>query len=172
MISFFIAEFTVIRPDPGMLVWTTIVFLIFWFLIGKFAFKPIGTALKDRENSIQNALDEAKRTREEMSKLKAENEQILAQAREERASILKEAKETKDSIISEAKNKAKDEAQKIVSNALMEIENQRKAAITDLKNTAGMLALDIAEKVLRKELSGDSAQQSYVKTLIDEIKLN
>ena len=95
MNTLFLAEFSVIRPEPGMLVWTTIIFLIFWLLIGKFAFKPIGEALKTRENTIQNALDEAKRTKIEMEQLKSENDRILAEAREERAKMLKEAKETK-----------------------------------------------------------------------------
>lgn len=172
MNTLFLAEFSVIRPEPGMLFWTTLIFLLFWFLIGKFAFKPIGDALKNRENTIQSALDEAKKTKIEMEQLKAENDKILAQAREERAQMLKEAKETKDSIISEAKGKAKDEAQKIVAGAMNEIENQKKAALTEVKNMAGLMAIEIAEKVMRKELKGNAEQESYVKSLVNEIKLN
>lgn len=172
MNTLFLAEFSVIRPEPGMLVWTTLIFLIFWFIIGKFAFKPIGEALKNRENTIQSALDEAKRTKIEMEQLKSENDKILAEAREERSKMLKEAKETKEAIISEAKGKAKDEAQKIVAGAMNEIENQKKAAITELKNMAGLMAIDIAEKVIRKDLKDNAEQQSYVNSLINEIKLN
>ena len=90
-----LADFSVIRPEPGMLIWTTIIFLLFWFILGKLAFKPIGEALKSRENSIQSALDEAKNARLEMEHLKSENDKILAEAREERSKMLKEAKETK-----------------------------------------------------------------------------
>jgi len=88
----FLADFSVIKPEPGLLIWTTIIFLIFWFLMSRFAFKPIGAALKQRETDIQDALDEAKKARLEMSQLQAQNEKLLTQAREERTAILKEAK--------------------------------------------------------------------------------
>ena len=168
----FLADFTPIRPDFGLLFWTTVIFLIFWWMMAKYAFNPIKDALKTREADIQGALDEAKRAREDMQNLKSENEKILAEARTERANILKEAKEVKESIINEAKTKAKEDAQRIVASAKTEIENQKMAAMIDVKNKAGMMALDIAEKVLRKELKGDAAQESYVNDLVDEIKLN
>lgn len=155
-----------------MIIWTIIIFALFWLLIGKAAFGPITRALKAREDSIQSALDEAKNAREEMAKLKAENEQILAEAREERAKILKEAMDTKSSIITEAKDKAKEEAQRIVANAKMEIENEKQSALREVKNEVGMMALDIAGKLLRKELAGNEEQETFVNKLIDEIKLN
>ena len=168
----FLIDFTPIKPDFGLLFWTTIIFGIFWILIGKFAFRPIAQALKKREDDIQGALDEAKRTRQEMANLKAENEELLAQAREERSKILKEAKEIKENIISEARVKAKEEAQKIVTNAKEQIENQKMAAIIDLKNQIGKMSLEIAEKVIRKELQSDTAQEQFVNGLVKEIKLN
>jgi len=168
----FLADFSVIRPDFGLFFWSVLIFLIFWFMMSRLAFKPISEALAKRENDIQDALDQAEKARQEMSNLKAENEQILAQAREERAQILKEANDVKNGIISEARDKAKEEANRIVTNAKLEIENQRKAAVTDLKNEAGRMAVTIAEKILRKQLSGDSDQQAYVDSLVDEIKLN
>ena len=167
-----LADFSVIRREPGMLIWTTIIFLLFWFILGKLAFKPIGEALKTRENSIQNALDEAKKAREEMENLKSENDKILAEAREERTKLLKEAKETKDAIITEAKTKAKEDAQKIVSNALLEIENQKKSAMAEIKNMTGNLAVEIAEKLIKKDLKGNAEQEAYVNSLINDIKLN
>ena len=173
MIDFILlADFSVIRPEPGLFIWTVLIFTLFWFLMGRFAFRPIQNALKKREDEIQSSLDEAKNARLEMAKLKAENEEILKQAYEERAKIIKEAKVVKDSIIKEAQVKAKEEAQKIVTNAKQEIENQKMAAITEVKNLTGMMALDIAEKVLRKELKGDADQEAYVNTLMKEIKLN
>lgn len=168
----FLVDFNVIKPDPGLIFWTALIFLLVWGFLGRTAFRPIQNALKKREEDIQHALDEAKRAREEVAGLKADNEKLLAEAREERSKILKEAKEVKDAIIKEAKEKAKEEAQKIVVNATQEIENQRMAAVTDLKNQAGLMALEIAEKLIRKELSGDSANEAFVKTLVNEIKLN
>ncbi|MEM9920255.1 MAG: F0F1 ATP synthase subunit B [Bacteroidota bacterium] len=167
-----LADFSVIKPDVGLLFWTTIIFLGVWFMLGRFAFRPIQEALKDRENSIQDALDEAKRAKEEMSNLKAENERILAEAREERAKILRDAKEMKDSIVNEAKVKAKEEAKRIVTSAKTEIENQKIAAMVDVKNQAGLMALAIAEKVIKKQLTGDAEQEKFANSLIDDLKLN
>ncbi|MEK7255661.1 MAG: F0F1 ATP synthase subunit B [Bacteroidota bacterium] len=168
----FLIDFTPIKPDFGMLFWTTVIFLIFWFMIGKLAFKPIANALKQRETDIQNALDEAKKARQEMSNLKAENEALLVQAREERAQILREAKEARENIIGKSKEEAKVEAQKIVASAKEQIENQKMAAIVDLKNQVGSIALEIAEKVLRRELQGNAAQEEFVGGLVKDIKLN
>lgn len=168
----YLLGFNPMLPDVGLIVWSTVTFLAFWLIVGKFAFKPISGALRKREDDIQTALDEAKKAQEEMAALKADNERILSEAREERARILKESKDAGDKIISESKAKAKDEADKIVSNAKLEIENQKKMAIDEVKNQVGNMALDIAEKVLRKELANDAAQQSYVDDLVRDIKLN
>ncbi len=168
----FLADFSVIKPDPGLLIWTTIIFGLFWFLMSRFAFKPIAESLKTREQDIQNSLDEAKRAREEMSHLQAENEKLLAQAREERTQILKEAKEAKEEIIAEAKERANAEYKRKVESAIQDIENQKQAAMVALKNQAGQLAIDIAEKVLRKELADKTAQETYAKSLAESIKLN
>lgn len=166
----FLAEFTPIQPDFGLIFWTTIVFGIFWFMMAKFSFGPIRDALKKRNSDIQTALDEAKRARDEMSNLKAENAKVMNQAREERTKILKEAKEAHATIVNEAKTKAKEEAQRIVSNAQAEIENQKLAAMAEVKNEAGRIALEIAEKIIRQKLQGDAAQESYVNNLVDEMK--
>lgn len=167
----FLADFSVIKPDAGLIFWTTVFFIIFWWLMSKFAFKPIANALKKRELDIQNALDEAKKAKEEMSNLKAENEKLLMQAREERANILKEAKDTKNAIINEAKDKAKEEANKIVVNAKAEIENSKKAALLEVKNQVGAMALDIAERVIKKELQGNKEQESFVDSLVKELNI-
>ena len=168
----FLGDFSVIRPEPGLLFWTTVIFLIFWFLMSRFAFKPIAESLKKRESDIQDALDEAKKAREEMANLQAENEKLLAQAREERANILKEAKEAKDEILAEAKERANTEYKRKVESALQDIENQKMAALVELKNNAGLLALEIAEKVLTKELGNKAEQEAYAKSLVDSIKMN
>jgi F-type H+-transporting ATPase subunit b len=168
----FLADFNVLKPEPGLLIWTTIIFLLFWFLMSRFAFKPIGAALKQRENDIQSALNEAKMAREEMSNLQAENEKLLAQAREERSAILKEAKDAKDEIIAEAKERANAEYKRKVESALQDIENQKMAALVSLKNEVGSMAVEIAEKILRRELANKTEQESYAKSLADNIKMN
>ncbi len=169
---FSLISFTPFQPTPGLAIWSLLIFLLFWGIMYKVAFKPIAEALSKRENDIQDAIDQAKFAREEMSNMKSENEKLLAQAREERAKILQEAKEIKNQMISEAKEKAKEEASKIVSNAMIDIENQRKAAITEVKNELGIMALSIAEKVIRKELKGNAEQELFVNTLVKEIQLN
>ena len=159
-------------PEPGLLIWTTIIFAIFWFLMSRFAFKPIAESLKKREHDIQDALDQAKKAREEMSHLQAENEKLLAQAREERAQILKEAKEAKEEIIADAKERANAEYKRKVESALHDIENHKNAAMVELKNKSGQLAIEIAEKVLHRELGNKSDQENFAKNLVDEIKLS
>ncbi len=170
--SFVLMEFNVIKPELGGIFWSTLIFGLFWFLIGKMAFKPIANALKKRENDIQSALDEAKKAKEEMANLKSENEKLLVKAREERAALLQEAKEAKNRIISEAKAAAKTEASKIMSQSMLEIENQKKAAIKEVKSEIGAMALQIAEKVIKKQLAGDREQESLVKAFVDDIRLN
>ena len=169
---FFLADFNVIRPDIGLLFWTTLFFLLFWYLMKRFAFGPLTESLKKRQSDIETALNEAKKAKEEMSALNARNEELIKEAREERAKIIKEAKAAKESMINDAKVKAKEEANRIVSSAKAEIEAQKKAAITEVKNEVGQMALGIAEKVIRKELQGNPDQESFVNKLVDEIKLN
>jgi len=164
--------FAPFQPAPGLAIWSLIIFFLFWFIMSKVAFKPIIKGIKDRENDIQNALDEAKKAKEEMSNLKSENEALLQQAREERAAMLVEAKETKNSIISEAKNKAKAEANKIMTDAKNEIENQKKAALAEVKSEVGVMALQIAEKIMKKDLQGDSNQMDLVNKLVAEVNQN
>ncbi len=165
-------SFTPFQPTPGLAFWSLIIFVLFWLIMGKYAFKPIAQALEKREGDIQDALDQAKKAKEEMANMKAENDKLLATAREERSKILQEAKELKNQMINEAKDKAKAEAAKIVSSAKAEIENQKKAALTEVKNQVGNMALDIAEKVIKKQLSGQAEHESFVKNLVDDMNLN
>ena len=165
-------RFSPFLPDPGQLLWTTLIFILFWIIIGRTAFKPIQNALKKRENDIQDALDEAKRAREEMSNLQSRNKELENEAQVERAKILKEAKDAKESILKEAKDRANVEYKKQLESAKEEIQNQKMAAITDLKNQVGNMAIEIAEKVLQRELGDKPAQEKFVNELVDDIKLN
>lgn len=167
-----LAKFWPLLPEPGLLLWTTVIFFLFWTIVGKKAFKPIAEALEKREGDIESALKEAEKARLEMADLKSQNDQILAEAREERSKILKEAKEMSKNMIQEAKDKAQVEAKKIMTNANAEIENKKVAAMIDVKNQAGLLALDIAEKVIKKDLKGDNEHVRFVNDLVNEIKLN
>jgi F-type H+-transporting ATPase subunit b len=172
MTTLFLADFSVIRPDPGLLFWTLLIFILVWGILGRAAFGPIQRALKKRENNIQDSLEEAKRAREEMSKLNDDSQRLLAEAREERARMLQDAERERARIVAEARDEAKAEARKVAANAKRDIENMRQAAIVDLKNQAGKLSVDVAEKILRKELSSGPAQAQFAQQLVDEFKLN
>lgn len=161
-----------VKPDIGLLFWMLVTFTIVLILLRKFAWKPILSALKSREESIENALQEAERAREEMSKLKSDNEDILREARTERDKILKEARAAKESMISDAKAKAKEEADRMISNAREAITNEKMAAVTELSNLVAKLSIEIAEKVTRNSLDDDASQKELVDTLIKEAKLN
>ena len=161
-----------LTPDLGLIIWTILSFLIVFFLLKKYAWKPIVNSLNQREKGIADALSSAENIKIEMSQLKSENEALLAKAREERAQMLREAKDTKDKIISEAKEQAKVETNKIIQDAQSIIEQQKMAAITDLKNQAGNLVIELSEKILRRELGNKSEQEKYIRQLADNAKFN
>ena len=167
-----LASFDVIKPDPGLIFWTSLVFITLWIVVGKMAFKPIANALKTRENDIQDALNAAEVAKAELSNLKSENEKLLQEARAEKTRILSEAKEISDKMIRESKEKAKEEANKIAQQARVEIESQKRAALEDMKNQVASFAIEISEQILRKELSDKSAQKELVTSLVKDIKLN
>ncbi len=164
--------FEVFKPSPGLALWSLVFFLLFWFIIGKMAFKPIIRSLRTREDDIQKALDAAKEAKEEMQSLKAENDKIMAEAREERAKIIAEAKEMGNSLVSEAKNKAKEEANRMISNAKREIETEKNNALAEVKKEVGTMAIAIAEQLLKKELSGKQEQGKLIETMMNDISSN
>ncbi len=161
-----------LTPDLGLFVWNVIIFLFLLLILRVLAWKPILKSLKARETGISDSLASAEKIKVEMAQMKSENEALLAKAREERAQMLKEARETKDKMINEAKDLAKIEAGKIITDAQAVIETQKMAAITEIKNQVGTLVVEVAEKVLRRELSNKSEQESYIRQLSNEVKLN
>lgn len=161
-----------ITPGIGLIFWMLLTFTTVMFLLKKFAWKPILSTLKEREDSIENALKAASDAKLQMAKLKSDNEQILAEARNERDALLKEARETQDMIISEAKNKAKDEATKLVVAAQAAIQNEKTAALESMKEQIVTLSIEVSEKILRKELSSDVKQSDLLSNLVKDIKLN
>lgn len=161
-----------LTPELGLFFWTLIAFLLVFFILRKFAWKPILSTLDEREKGIADSIATAERVKNEMSQLKSENEKLMAQAREERTQMLKEAKEMKDRIINEAKDQAKIEAGKIMTDAQLQIQQQKMAALTEVKNEIGNLAVEVAGKILRKQLSAADGQDAYMKMLAEDIKLN
>lgn len=159
-------------PHLGLIVWTIIAFLVVLFILKKYAWAPILKGLDNREANIADSIATADKVRFEMAQLKSENEELLALAREERAAMLKEAKEIKDRMITAAKDEAKVQAAKIITDAHASIHNQKMAAMTDLKNQVGNLVIEVSEKILRRELSNKTEQETYIRQLATDAKLN
>ena len=161
-----------VTPGIGLIFWSTLFFLVLLFILGKFAWPAILTAVKARNESIRQALDAADTAKEEMAPLQADNEKILAEAKEARNALLKEAKQVKDKLIADAKEIASEEAQKIVQNARDTIQSEKAAAINDMKEQMASLSVDIAEQILRAKLQESKAQKELVDKLINEADLN
>ena len=159
-----------VTPAIGLIFWTTVVFTLLVLLLKKFAWKPILSAVDERNQSIKNSLSQAEKARNEMSELTANNEKIIAQAKVDRDIILKEARDMKNEIISEAKDKASNEAEKLVSTAKEQILNEKMKAITELKNHVADLSIEMAEKILSSELSDVAKQKELVKKALKESK--
>jgi F-type H+-transporting ATPase subunit b len=162
----------IVSPGIGLILWMTVSFAALIFILRRFAWIPILKSLREREDTIDEALNQANKAREEMKTLKAGNELLLKEAQEERNVILRDARKVKDSIIEEARIKANEEANNIVENAKDRIENEKMAAMTDLKNQIAALSIEVAEKILERELSADNKQEEYISKLIKETKLN
>ncbi len=161
-----------LTPAVGLLIWQIVIFSVVVFLLGKFAWKPVVNGLKEREASIDSALRMAEETRAEMAKLKANNEQLLAEARAERDKMIREAKNVTDKMIADAKDKATAESNRIMQDASEAMAQERVAVIAQMKKDVAALSIEIAEKVLRKELNDKKAQQTLVSDLIADAKLN
>jgi len=162
----------IVTPAFGLVFWTGIVFVILLFLLAKFAWKPILNAVNERESSIEKALKGAEEAEKRMAALVADNEAAKKEAMIERDNLMKEARATRDSIVAEAKTAASEEAARVMSSAREEIEIQKKAAIADIKTQVASLSIEIAEKVIKQNLSSDDKQKELVNSLLAETKLN
>lgn len=161
-----------VTPGFGLVVWTIITFLILLFILRKFAWKPILGAVEERENGIKGALASAENARKEMENLKSDNERILNEARAEREAMLKDAREIKAKMIADAKDEAQSQANKMIQQAQTAIESEKKAAMAELRNQVAILSVDIAEKVVREELSNKDRQLKLVESMLSDAKLN
>lgn len=161
-----------ITPSLGLLFWTTIIFVVLMLILSKFAWKPIVSALEDREKFISESLYQAQQAKDEMAKLKSDNESLLAQARLERDKMLKDAQTVVTNTISEAKEKAGIEAEKMITIARQQILNEKNAAIYELKNLVATTSVEIAEQIVKKNLVSDAAQSELIEAYLKESKFN
>jgi F-type H+-transporting ATPase subunit b len=160
-----------VTPQLGLLVWPALSFLLLLVVLRKYAWKPILESVNERDQQIRQALDAAKEAKEAMVRLQSDNDKLMAQARAERDAMLVEAKKTRDHIVTEAKTKAEEEGKRLLDIARQEIANDRKAAMTEVRNLVANLSVDIAEKLLRKELEKSDSQQSYLRQQLDELRI-
>ena len=156
----------------GLFFWQIIVLVVLIWLLKKFAWKPILDALKEREKGIQDALDSAENARKEMQNLQADNEKLLQEARMERDNMLKEARQIKEKMIAEAKDEAQQEGSKMIEQAKVTIQNEKNSALADIKNQVSTLSVQIAEKIMREELSTKARQEKLVDKMLDDVSLN
>ena len=154
------------------MVWASLAFIIVPILLKRLAWGPILSGLKEREESISRSLGEAEKARQEIAGLKSDNEKLLQEARNERDAILREAREMKDQIVAEAREQAKSDAEKLIAAAREAVNNEKLAAMAELKIHVASLSLDIAERVVRQSLSNDQNQKELVEKLLQETKLN
>lgn len=156
----------------GLFIWQVVIFVGLIFLLKKFAWKPILTAVNEREEGIKNALLSAENAKKEMQDLQANNERILQEARLERDTLLKEAREMKEKMIADAKEEAAVQGQKMIEQAKASIESEKNAAMAELKSQVSSLSLEIAEKLLKDELSNKESQVKLVEKMLGDVKLN
>jgi F-type H+-transporting ATPase subunit b len=161
-----------LTPGSGLIIWQTIVFVGLFLFLAKFAWKPILSSLKERESSIQHALDSAERAKQEILLLKSDNEKLLKEAREERERIMREAREAANRMKEEAQIDAKKSADKIVQDARAAIIIEKQAALKEVKVQVAMFSLEIAEKLMKKNLADDKSQKDLVNNYINDLKIN
>ncbi|MEQ8304069.1 MAG: F0F1 ATP synthase subunit B [Cyclobacteriaceae bacterium] len=161
-----------LTPGVGLIFWQAVVFILLFFLLAKMAWKPILASLKEREDSIQSSLDSAEKAKLEMASLKADNEKLLKEAREERDKILRDARDAANRLHDQAQVDAKKNADKIIEDAKAIINIEKEAAMRDVRAQVAAFSLEVAEKLLKKNLSDDKAQKDLVNRFVGEIKMN
>lgn len=163
---------SLITPDFGLLFWMTIVFLIVLGIVSKFGFKVIVKMVNDRKDYIDSCLQKAHEANKKLANIKVESDALLQEARERQAAILKEAAATRDAIVEKAQDKAHEESNRLLTEAKVEIENQRQAAVSDIRKQVATLSVEIAEKVLREKLGDEKTQMDLIERMLDEISLS
>jgi F-type H+-transporting ATPase subunit b len=163
---------SLVSPAIGLVFWTTIIFILFFLILKKFAWKPILNAVKARDEMIKGSLAAAEKARKEMAKLQSDNEAILKKAREEREGILKEARDVRDKLIAEAKGRASEEADRLVEKARAGIERENAIALADIREQVANLSVDIASKLLGEKLKQTGEQQKLIDNYLKDVDFN
>lgn len=161
-----------LTPDIGLIFWQTVVFILVFLVLAIFVWKPIAGALRARESKIEDSLRAAELAKEEMEQIKADNEYLLQEARAERDTILKEAVSVANQIKEDAKNETSKIASKMIDDAKSSIQSEKKAALAEVKNMVATLSLEVAEKLLRENLSDDKSQKALIDKFLKEVKVN
>ena len=160
---------SILTPDLGLLFWMLLAFLVVFFVVAKFGFPAIIGMVEDRKRYIDESLQKAHEASERLANIQKEGESMLQEARQKQAQILKEAAETRDAIVAQAQEKAREEGNRLISEAKGEIESQKQAAISEIRAQVAELFVKVAEKILRKELSSDAKQMETIDRLLDEV---
>lgn len=160
---------SILTPDPGLLFWMLIAFLVVFFVLAKFGFPAIISMVEKRNNFIDESLHKAQEASARLENIKQEGESILQEARDRQAAILKEAAATRDAIVENAQAHAREESARILNEAKAEIESQKQAAISDIRKQVALMSVEVSEKVLRKKLDTDKAQMDYIDMMLDEV---
>lgn len=163
---------SILTPDLGLLFWMLLAFLVVFFVLAKWGFPAIINMVDNRKKYIDESLEKAKQAASQLENIKQKSESLLQEAREKQASILKEAAATRDAIVEKAQDKAREESVRILGEAKAEIENQKQAAISEIREQVAILSVEVSEKILRKKLSTDEAQMDYINQMLDEVTLN
>jgi F-type H+-transporting ATPase subunit b len=161
-----------LTPSTGLFFWQLVIFLGLFFLLAKFAWKPILSGLKEREESIQTALDSAERAKQDMAALQAGNEKLLKEAREERDKILRDARAAASLLQEQIQTEAKKNADRLIADARAVINTEKQAALRDVKQQVALFSLQVAERLMKKNLESDKAQKDLIESYIKDIKLN
>ena len=163
---------SILTPDFGLFFWMFVAFLVVFVLLAKYGFPVITGMVEERKNYIDDSLKKAHEAQERLANIAQEGESILQEARAKQAQILKEAAETRDAIVEKAQEKARQESARLISDAKDEIEQQKKAAIADIRKQVATLSVEIAEKVLKQNLQGDKAQMELIDRMLDDVSAN
>ena len=163
---------SLVSPGVGTIFWSALIFILFLLILSKFAWKPILSAVKARDEMIKGSLESAAKAREDMLKLQSDNEAILRKAREERENILKEAREVRDKLISDAKGKATEEAEKLIEKARTGIEREKAIALSDIREQVANLSIAIASKLLGEQLKKTGEHEKLIENYLKEVDLN
>ena len=160
---------SLLLPDSGLLFWMTLVFLVVFGILWKWGFPSIIKMVNERKNYIDESLAKAEEANLRLANIQKQGEELLMEAREKQAQILREASETRETIVGQAQEKAREESARILSEAKAEIESQKQAAIRDIRSQVAELSVQIAEKILHKELATSAEQTQLINSLLDEV---